>query len=203
MQMADTDLQLAKALNACAAPQIRNSGPGWLPADRGPLLAYPLWLAGEWRVTRVRLERVAFPLGQRYVNRLTPGALHICAIECVCSGRQCLHVIVCHLDSSMMRVLVNPAGTWTGHHGLSCCSVLGQVCAVAEPGDLFQARKHAGVTKASLIAALADVGASQDHAVTYRERYVASADGRSAAPDRSASLCCASPRGGWSSSSSA
>ena len=35
--------------------QVRNSGPGWLPADRGPLLAYPPWLAGEWRVSRVRL----------------------------------------------------------------------------------------------------------------------------------------------------
>ena len=56
-----------------------------------------------------------------------------------------------------------------------------------QAGGLYPARKHAGVTKASLIAALADVGASQDHAVTYRERYVASADGRSAAPDGSAS----------------
>ncbi|KAK9833301.1 hypothetical protein WJX81_004567 [Elliptochloris bilobata] len=106
---------LAKGLEELLASdaQIRNFGPGWLPSERGPLLAYPAWLAGEWQVAGVRLEGVVFPLGQRFVNRLTPG-----------------------------------------------------------------------VTKASLIAALADVGASQDRAVTYRERYVATADGRSAAPDR-------------------
>jgi hypothetical protein len=44
--------------------------------------------------------------------------------------------------------------------------------------------RRAGVTKASLIAALADVGASEARPVTYRERYAASADGRSAVPDR-------------------
>ncbi len=44
--------------------------------------------------------------------------------------------------------------------------------------------RRAGVTKASLIAALADVGASEARPVAYRERYAASADGRSAVPDR-------------------
>ena len=85
-------MQLADAW--APAPQVCNSGSGWLPADRGPLLAYPPWLAGEWRVARVRLQGVAFPLGQRYVNRLTPGATcrlvrpHVCAA----AGNVCMRI---------------------------------------------------------------------------------------------------------------
>lgn len=78
-------------------------------------------------------------------------------------------------------------GTGRGHYGQARWSAGEQVCAGSCGAMPFSARKHAGVMKPSLIAALADVGASQNHAVTYRERYVASADGGSAAPDRFAS----------------